>query len=184
MDMSFFTGDGFMAFLKSTTIGGGLGLLALARQAEMERKAEERPEDLLFWPEPENRAPVETGAAPVWSYGPEENGDLLEKLEAAVRKQERLETSLRRVAKTARKRARNKRLRISGIVERVKETARKRARKKRERPYGLRPYPLAMLASQGMTQKEIAEDFGISPAHVRALCDIHGIRTKGRWGRP
>lgn len=125
MDMSFFTGDGFMAFLKSTTIGGGLGLLALARQAEMERKAEERPEDLLFWPEPENRAPVETGAAPVWSYGPEENGDLLERLEAAIRKQERLEASLRRVAKTARKRARNKRLRISGIVERVKETARK-----------------------------------------------------------
>lgn len=61
MDMSFFTGDGFMAFLKSTTIGGGLGLLALARQAEMERKAEERPEDLLFWPEPENRAPVGAG---------------------------------------------------------------------------------------------------------------------------
>ena len=138
MDMSFFTGDGFMAFLKSTTIGGGLGLLALARQAEMERKAEERPEDLLFWPEPENRAPVETGAAPVWSYGPEENGDLLERLEAAIRKQERLEASLRRVAKTARKRARNKRLRISRIVERVKETARKRARKKRARKSGKR----------------------------------------------
>ncbi len=192
MDMSFFTGDGFMAFLKSMAFGGGLGLYALARQKEMERKESEtpehwkmeRPEDLLFWPEPEKHAPVETASAPAWSYGPEEKGDLLEKLEAAVRKQERLEASLRRVAKTARKRARNKRLHISGIVERVKETARKRARKKRERPYGLRPYPLAMLASQGMTQKEIAEDFGISPAHVRALCDIHGIRTKGRWGRP
>lgn len=155
MDMSFFAGDGFWAFLKSMALGGGLGLYALARQKEQERKESEtpehwkmeRPEDLLFWPESEKHAPVETGAAPVWSYGPDENDGLLERLEAAVRKQERFEASLRRVAKTARKRARNKRLRISGIVECVKKTARKRARKKRKRPYGLRPYPLAMLAS-------------------------------------
>ena len=52
MDMSFFTGDGFMAFLKSMAFGGGLGLYALARQKVMERRAEERPEDLLFWQEP------------------------------------------------------------------------------------------------------------------------------------
>lgn len=116
MDMSFFTGDGFLAFVKSTAIGGTLGLWVLARQMEREereapelRKAADRPEDLLFWPEPEDRTPAETGAAPVWSYGPDENDGLLKRLEAAIRKQERLEASLRRVAKTARKRAREKR---------------------------------------------------------------------------
>ena len=178
MDMSFFTGDGFLAFLKSMAFGGGLGLYALARQKEMERRAEERPEDLLFWQEPEKHAPVETGAAPVWSCGPEENGDLLEKLEADIRKQERLKASLRRVAKTARKRARNKRLHISGIVERVKETARKRARKKRERPY--RPYPLVAMANYGLSQARMAHYLRVSPAYIGILCAIYGIRTVGK----